>query len=69
MPSHIGPGFYNPLGLRALYLSAPGIRIHGTAQTWSMGHRASHGCIRLTNHNILDLYPRVKVGTPVYIVK
>ncbi len=34
-----------------------------------MGHRASHGCIRLTNHNILDLYPRVKVGTPVYIVK
>jgi lipoprotein-anchoring transpeptidase ErfK/SrfK len=69
MPSHIGPGFYNPLGLRALYLSAPGIRIHGTAKSWSMGHRASHGCIRLTNHNVLDIYPRVKVGTPVYIVR
>jgi lipoprotein-anchoring transpeptidase ErfK/SrfK len=69
MPSFIRPGYYNPLGLRALYISSPGIRIHGTAKSWSIGHRASHGCIRLTNHNIVDLYPRVKVGTPVYIVK
>jgi lipoprotein-anchoring transpeptidase ErfK/SrfK len=68
MPAYIRPGFYNPLGLRALYLNASGIRIHGTAQTWSMGHAASHGCIRLTNHNILDLYPRVKVGTQVQIL-
>jgi len=69
MPSHIDPGYYNPLGLRALYLNAPGIRIHGTSKTSSMGHAASHGCIRLTNHNVLDIYPRVKVGTPVYIIK
>jgi len=69
MPSHIDPGYYNPLGLRALYLNAPGIRIHGTSKTYSMGHAASHGCIRLTNHNVVDLYPRVKVGTPVYIIK
>jgi len=69
MPSHIDPGYYNPLGLRALYLNAPGIRIHGTAKTYSMGHAASHGCIRLTNHNVVDIFPRVKVGTPVYIVK
>lgn len=68
MPAYIRPGFYNPLGLRALYLNASGIRIHGTAQAWSMGHAASHGCIRLTNHNILDLYPRVKVGTQVQIL-
>ena len=69
MPSYIKPGFYNPLGLRALYLNAPGIRIHGTSKSYSMGHAASHGCIRLTNHNVVDIYPRVKVGTPVYIVK
>jgi len=68
MPSYIKPGYYNPLGLRALYLNASGIRIHGTAKTWSMGHAASHGCIRLTNHNVLDIYPRVPVGTPVYIL-
>lgn len=69
MPSHIHGGAGNPLGLRALYISAPGIRIHGTSQTRSIGHRASHGCIRLTNKNIVKLYPRVPVGTPVYIVK
>jgi lipoprotein-anchoring transpeptidase ErfK/SrfK len=68
MPSYIKPGYYNPLGLRALYLNAPGIRIHGTAKTWSMGHAASHGCIRLTNKNVVDIYPRVPVGTPVYIL-
>jgi lipoprotein-anchoring transpeptidase ErfK/SrfK len=69
MPAVIKPGFYNPLGLRALYLSAPGIRIHGTAKTSSMGRAASHGCIRLTNRNVLDIYPRVPVGTPVYILR
>jgi len=69
MPAFIRPGYYNPLGLRALYLNASGIRIHGTAKTYSMGHAASHGCIRLTNHNVVDIYPRVKVGTPVYIVR
>ncbi len=68
MPKFIGPGYYNPLGLRALYLNAPGIRIHGTSKTYSMGQAASHGCIRLTNKNIVKLYPLVPVGTPVYIV-
>jgi lipoprotein-anchoring transpeptidase ErfK/SrfK len=33
-----------------------------------MGHAASHGCIRLTNKNVVDIYPRVPVGTPVYIL-
>jgi lipoprotein-anchoring transpeptidase ErfK/SrfK len=69
MPAFIRPGYYNPLGLRALYLSASGIRIHGTSKTYSIGHKASHGCIRLTNHSVVDIYPRVKVGTPVYIVR
>jgi lipoprotein-anchoring transpeptidase ErfK/SrfK len=69
MPKAIRPGYYNPLGLRALYLSAAGIRIHGTAKTSSMGHKASHGCVRLTNKDVVNLYPRVQVGTPVYIVR
>lgn len=69
MPQIIRPGYYNPLGLRALYINSSGIRIHGTAKSWSMGHMASHGCIRLTNRNVVDIYPRVKVGTPVYILK
>ena len=69
MPSVIRPGYNNPLGLRALYLNAPGIRIHGTSKTSSMGHAASHGCIRLTNKTVVDIYKRVPVGTVVYIVR
>jgi len=69
MPAFIKGGYYNPLGLRALYINSSGIRIHGTSKTYSMGQAASHGCIRLTNKNVVDIYPRVPVGTPVYIVK
>jgi lipoprotein-anchoring transpeptidase ErfK/SrfK len=71
MPSYIGPGSRNPLGTRALYLNASGIRIHGipASENSSIGHAASHGCIRLKNSNAVKLYPLVSVGTPVYIVK
>lgn len=69
MPSSIGPGARNPLGLRALNLNVSGIRIHGTTKISSIGTAASHGCVRLTNKNVIDLYKRVKVGTPVYIIK
>jgi lipoprotein-anchoring transpeptidase ErfK/SrfK len=69
MPASIAPGPSNPLGVRALNLSASGIRIHGTSKVSSIGHAASHGCIRLTNTNVKDIYKRVKVGTPVFIVK
>lgn len=69
MPSVIGPGPSNPLGTRALYLDAPGIRIHGTAKWWSIGTAASHGCMRMTRKTVEALYPRVPVGTVVYIVK
>lgn len=69
MPAHIAPGPNNPLGLRALYLNSPGIRIHGTNNIGSIGTPASHGCMRLANSDIVKLYPLVPVGTPVYIVK
>jgi lipoprotein-anchoring transpeptidase ErfK/SrfK len=70
MPSFIGPGRNNPLGTRALYLNASGIRIHGipASENSSIGHAASHGCIRLKNSNAVKLYPLVPVGTRVYIV-
>jgi hypothetical protein len=62
-----GPG--NPMGPRALYLSAPGlIRIHGTNDESSIGHYASHGCIRMHNVDVIRLYPLVPVGTHVIIV-
>lgn len=69
MPAYIAPGPRNPLGVRALYLNASGIRIHGTYKYWSIGHAASHGCMRMRNSDIKKLYPLVPVGTPVTIIK
>lgn len=69
MPAFIGPGPTNPLGTRALNLSAPGIRIHGTSKRYSIGTAASHGCVRMLREDVEDLFGRVSVGTKVYIVK
>jgi len=69
MPASIPPGPSNPLGTRALNLDAPGIRIHGTSKDGSIGTAASHGCMRMHRWDIEDLYERVEVGTPVFIVR
>jgi hypothetical protein len=62
-----GPG--NPMGTRALYITAPGlIRIHGTSSPESIGRYASHGCIRMHNEEIEQLYELVPVGTKVIIM-
>ena len=56
----------NPLKARWLGI-ADGVGIHGTAEDWSIGTRASHGCIRMHVSDVTALYPRVPVGTPVLI--
>lgn len=62
-----GPG--NPLGARALYLYKDGrdtlYRIHGTFQPETIGQAVSSGCIRLTNDDVIELYPKVALGTRV----
>lgn len=57
----------NPLGVRALYLGSSAYRIHGTDAPWTIGTAASSGCIRLYNKDVLDLYPRVKIGAKVTV--
>jgi hypothetical protein len=57
----------NPLGVRALYLGSSMYRIHGTDAPWTIGTAASKGCIRLYNEDVLDLYPRVKLGAKVTV--
>jgi hypothetical protein len=57
----------NPLGVRALYLGSSMYRIHGTDAPWTIGTAVSKGCIRLYNEDVLDLYPRVRVGTKVTV--
>ena len=42
-------------------------RIHGTNQPQYIGSAISSGCIRLTNEDAIDLYNRVKIGTPVVV--
>jgi lipoprotein-anchoring transpeptidase ErfK/SrfK len=69
MPASIPPGISNPLGLRALNWSASGIRFHGTTATYSLGYNASHGCVRLSNDAIIELYDLVDVGTPIVSVE
>ena len=64
-------GLDNPLGARALYLYRDGrdtlYRLHGTNEPWSIGRAVSSGCIRLFNHDIIDLHDRVPVGAPVLV--
>lgn len=66
-------GLNNPLGARALYLYRNGndtmFRIHGTNQPQSIGLAMSSGCIRLINHDVIDLYERVKSGAQVYVIQ
>ena len=67
-PGQVIPGGApnNPLKARWLGI-VNGVGIHGTAEDWSIGTRASHGCIRMHVSDVIDLYPRVPVGTPVLI--
>lgn len=57
----------NPLGPRALYLGDTLYRIHGTDAPWTVGQEVSHGCVRLYNADIIDLYERVPVGARVIV--
>jgi lipoprotein-anchoring transpeptidase ErfK/SrfK len=63
----IPPSNDNPIGPRWIGLSQKGFGIHGTNQPRSIGHAASHGCIRLNNRDILQLFQMVSVGDTVSI--
>lgn len=63
----------NPLGLRWLGFNARGTSggtygIHGTNNPRSIGKYASGGCIRMFNNDVIWLYDRVPVNTPVEII-
>ncbi|HXY00667.1 MAG TPA: L,D-transpeptidase [Candidatus Limnocylindrales bacterium] len=64
----VPPGKGNPLGTRWVGLNVKGVGIHGTNRPDSIGKNASHGCIRLRNRDIEDLFARVKVGDRVSLV-
>jgi lipoprotein-anchoring transpeptidase ErfK/SrfK len=61
----VGPGPANPLGTRWMGLGYRGYGIHGTNMPLSIGKAASHGCIRMRNHDVEELFELVQVGDPV----
>ncbi|HHW43236.1 MAG TPA: L,D-transpeptidase, partial [Desulfotomaculum sp.] len=63
---HWGTGF----GSRWLGLDVPwGLYgIHGTNKPWAIGSYASHGCIRMHNRDVEEMYPWIPVGAPVIII-
>jgi L,D-transpeptidase ErfK/SrfK len=64
LPSEVAPGPDNPLGRHWLGIG-DGYGIHGTNNRWSIGRLTTHGCIRLDNDDIAELYERIPVGMPV----
>jgi L,D-transpeptidase ErfK/SrfK len=68
LPAAVPPGPDNPLGDRAMYLGWSKYLIHGTNKEYGIGRRASRGCIRMYSDDVVELYNRVSVGTPVTVV-
>ena len=61
-----GGSAQNPLKARWMGVTGS-VGIHGTGQAHSIGTRASHGCIRMHVGDVIALYRRVPIGTPVLI--
>ena len=69
----------DPVVTRILWLSGTEARnknafhrsiyIHGTPEEWRLGHPASFGCIRMSSHDVADLYGRVGHGADVFIIR
>jgi lipoprotein-anchoring transpeptidase ErfK/SrfK len=68
LPVFMAGGPANPLGARAMYLGSSLYRIHGSNEPHTIGQAVSSGCIRMRNEDVVDLYERVKVGTPVAVM-
>jgi lipoprotein-anchoring transpeptidase ErfK/SrfK len=71
LPSVVPSGSsHNPMGAAAMTLSGGGeYAIHGTNAPGTIGGFVSHGCIRMYNEDIMDLYSRVNIGTRVVVTR
>lgn len=65
----IKPGPNNPAGSFWVGLSAEGYGIHGTSNPSTVSKSESHGCVRLTNWDVVLLGRSIKKGTPVAFVE
>jgi lipoprotein-anchoring transpeptidase ErfK/SrfK len=60
---------HNPMGVAAMTLSGTEYAIHGTNNPASIGGFVSHGCIRMYNQDITDLFERANYGTEVVVMR
>lgn len=65
----VPPGPKNPVGVAWIDISKPHYGIHGTPDASKIGYTESHGCVRLTNWDVLRLARMVKPGATVYFVE
>lgn len=66
----VAPGPANPLGARWIGFTSAhgwGIGFHGTPHPELLGRAVSHGCVRMRNADVVELYDRVAIGTPVVV--
>jgi lipoprotein-anchoring transpeptidase ErfK/SrfK len=63
----VPPGPSNPIQARWMAFNG-GAGIHGTNDDASIGTNASHGCVRMHIPDVIELYARTPVGTPVYVI-
>ncbi len=68
LPTVVPPGPDNPMGPFKMNLAMSGYVIHGTNKLFGIGMRVSHGCFRMNNLDVTELFPRVPVNTQVTIV-
>ncbi len=68
LPTVVPPGPNNPLGPFKMSLGVPGYLIHGSNKKFGIGTRTSHGCFRMYNGDVTELFPMVPVGTSVRII-
>jgi hypothetical protein len=64
----VPPGPQNPLGPRWIGISEKGYGVHGTNAPRSIGKAASHGCIRMRNRDVEELFEMVEAGDPVELI-
>lgn len=68
LPVEVPPGADNPMGSHAIYLGWPEYAIHGTDKPYSIGRRASSGCLRMYPEDITRVFSMLPVGTSVTVV-
>lgn len=68
LPEQVAAGPENPLGSRWMRIGKSAYGIHGTNSRWSIGREATHGCVRLFERDVKELFDRTRDGTRLQIV-